>query len=155
MTLATRNLIAAALIATVTPLPAIAQGAAAAKAAPVGARAGDKELTCDQVAAERTQINAAVTEDAAKKEKGAKIKKGLFGFAKTFATFAIPGAAVGLGGSSMLGSIAAQTASSTASQAVASANVGGSGPVEAKANAKQQGRLDRLDKIGAYRQCVS
>jgi hypothetical protein len=145
-----RTLIAATLMATTAPYAAAAQ---TAQAAPAGAKAGDKEMNCAQVTAERAEINQAVVDGAAKKQKSAKLKKGLFGFAKTFASMAIPGATMGLGGGSMLGSLAVQSVSSTASQAVSSATIGSGAPAEAKATAKQQARLDRLDKIGAYRQC--
>jgi hypothetical protein len=128
-------------------------GAAVTAAAP-GAMPHDKTMTCEMIAGERTAINEAVAAKAVKKEKAAKVKKGLFGFAKGIATAMVPGAAV-LGGNSMIGSLAMQGASQQAAQMI---NQSGSAPkpvATAEPTAEQQARLTRLDAIGAYRQCAA
>ena len=143
----------AALALTAVPSGSYAQTAPATSAIP-GAMAGDRTMTCVDIATERASIQEVVAAAAGKKQAAAKSKKRLFGFAKTFASLAIPGAAIGLGGSSMLGSIAAQSAGQTASQAVSS--TGGATPsVQVGPTAAQQARLDRLQAIGAFRQCAA
>lgn len=127
---------------------------APAKAVP-GAMPNDKTMTCEMIAAERTVIGEAVAAKALQKEKSAKLKKGLFGFAKNMATAMVPGAAL-LGGNSTLGSLAAQGATQSAAQIMGSA--GGAGPAPAataQPTADQAARLTRLDAIAAYRQCAA
>jgi hypothetical protein len=126
-----------------------------ATSAPVlGAMPNDKAMTCEMIAGERAAINEAVASKTLKKEKSAKLKKGLFGFAKGMATVMVPGAAL-LGGNSMIGSLAAQGASQQAAQMI---NGAGSAPKPVEAaqpSTEQQARLARLDAIGAYRQCAA
>lgn len=130
--------------------------APAAKAAPApGAMPHDKTMTCEMIAGERTAITEAVAAKTAQKEKSAKLKKGLFGFAKGMASAMVPGAAL-LGGGSMIGSLAAQGMSQSAVQAINGAGNSAPKPVDvAQPTAEQQARLTRLDTIGAYRQCAA
>lgn len=132
------------------------QPAAHAAGAP-GARPNDKQMTCEDVVKEQAEINQAVAKRAEKKAAGKKLGKGLFGFAKTFAGSAVPSAIGTMGGSSVAGSIAARAASQSAGQAIydAGRTTGNSAQSDAapQPDAEQQARLDRLAKIGAYRQC--
>jgi hypothetical protein len=131
--------------------PSIAQ--TGARPAVPGAMPNDKVMTCQMISAERAGINEAVAKKAQGKVKSAKLKKGLFGFAKGMAAAMVPGAAV-LGGGSMIGSLAAQGASQSAAQALAGAGSGQTTPVAAaEPTPEQTARLARLDSIGAYRQC--
>ncbi len=125
----------------------------AATAAAPGAMPGDKAMTCEMIASERTGINDAVLATAAKKEKSAKVRKSIFGIAKGMATVMLPGAAL-LGGGSPLGSLAMQGASQGAANALAQGGNGAAKPAAAPEPTEEQAaRLQRLDSIGAYRQC--
>lgn len=122
---------------------------------PPGAMPGDQDLTCEMIATERTAINDAVTATALKKQKSARVKKGLLGFAKTMATAMVPGAAL-LGGNSMIGSLAAQGAGQSAVDALGDAAAKpGTAPAAAQPSDEQATRLARLDSIGRYRQCTA
>ena len=132
---------------------AVAQTKPPAPAA--GAMPHDKTMTCEMIAGERTAITEAVAKKAEGKAKSAKLKKGLFGFAKNMATAMVPGAAL-LGGNSMLGSLAAQGAGQTAMGALSGAGAGSAKPVAAEQPTPEQAaRLARLDAIGTYRQCAA
>ncbi|PSJ40956.1 hypothetical protein [Allosphingosinicella deserti] len=145
----------ACLAAGALLLVALDPAAHAAPAVP-GAKPNDKQMTCEDVAREQAEINTAVAKRAEKKAAGKKLGKGLFGFAKTFAGAAVPSAIGTMGGTSVAGSIAARAASQSAGEAIYNAGrETGSTPAQTgpQPTAEQQTRLDRLAKIGAYRQC--
>ena len=127
--------------------------AAFAEGAP-GARPGDKEMTCEDVAKEQAKINKDIKKSADAKNAGKKVGKGLLGFVKNVAQSTVPTAVSGLGGSSVVGAAAGRAASQEVGSAIydAGRNTGNTA-AEAKATPEQQARLDRLAKIGAYRQC--
>lgn len=121
-----------------------------------GARPGDKEMACQDVAKEQAKINGDIQKRAGRKAAGKKLGKGLFGFAKNLAAATVPSTVSGLGGSSVLGGAVGRAASQEVGGAIydAGRTVGnGAQPAKSAAKPEEQARLDRLSKIGAYRQC--
>jgi len=145
-----------ALVAISVLALALATGAPvrAAAAADPAARPGDKEMTCEVVAQERLTIQAAVTKRGEDQAKSAKRKQMLGGFARSFASAAAPSLLGQMGGNSMLAGAAVQAANQTAAQTMTAPSAAAAVPTAAPApTTAEQARLDRLTRIGAYRQC--
>jgi hypothetical protein len=137
--------------------PAAAQTAAAPKASTTktpGAKPGDREMTCEAVAAEREEIQAAVAKLGEDQAKSASRRQGLARFAKGAIGGSLPGVLGHFSGGSYVGAVAAQAASQGAASALNQPGAAPAQPSAPKPTAEQQARLDRLAKIAAYRQCA-
>jgi hypothetical protein len=130
---------------------------ASAEGPPAGAKPEDKSMSCEQIQAEQAQINADVQKRGEKKAANAKRMGGLMNFAKSAASYAVPGAISQMGGygGGMTG-VLSQSAGWAAQSALQnSASTPHAAPAaKSKASAAEQARLDRLASIAAYRQCA-
>lgn len=130
--------------------------ATTAQAAAPGARPGDKEMTCEAVAAERASIDADIARRGEKEAAGAKRKQGFMRFAQGAAAYA-PSLLGQFGGDSVTGSLAAQAVGQGAMNALdgAQADAAQRQAPQPFATPEQAARLERLARIAAYRQCAS
>jgi hypothetical protein len=134
-----------------------AQKTAASKAATAktpGAKPGDREMTCEAVAAERDEIQAALVKQGEDQAKSSRRRQGLASFAKGAIGGSLPGVLGHFSGGSYAGAIAAQAAGQGAVSAMNQPGAAQVQPNAPKPTADQQARLDRLVKIAAYRQCA-
>jgi hypothetical protein len=126
------------------PIPTFADAAAM-----TGERIGDAAMSCEAIATEHLAISNA----NARRAGGQKSRKRLFGFAKSLASMAVPGAALLAGGSAPLQSLVAREAGRTLLDA-ASANPVSADPLVATPDAEQQARLVQLATLAQEQHCA-